>query len=33
VIWSLLEDQFVAPARLERVRVWETPKTYAEKSI
>lgn len=29
VIWSLLEGQF-GPARLARVRVWETGKTYAE---
>jgi 6-pyruvoyltetrahydropterin/6-carboxytetrahydropterin synthase len=29
VIWSLLEGRF-APARLDRVRVWETAKTYAE---
>ncbi len=29
VIWSLLEGQF-GPARLAKVRVWETPKTYAE---
>ena len=29
VVWSLLEGQF-APARLARVRVWETAKTYAE---
>jgi 6-pyruvoyltetrahydropterin/6-carboxytetrahydropterin synthase len=29
VIWGLLEGQF-APARLARVRVWETGKTYAE---
>ncbi len=29
VIWTLLADQ-VAPARLHRVRVWETPKTSAE---
>lgn len=29
VIWSLLDGQF-APARLARVRVWETAKTYAE---
>jgi len=29
VIWDLLVDQF-HPARLARVRVWETPKTWAE---
>lgn len=29
VIWQLL-DGCVGPARLKRVRVWETPKTYAE---
>jgi 6-pyruvoyltetrahydropterin/6-carboxytetrahydropterin synthase len=29
VIWELLADH-VAPARLHRVRVWETPKTWAE---
>lgn len=29
VIWKLLDGAF-APARLSRVRVWETPKTYAE---
>jgi 6-pyruvoyltetrahydropterin/6-carboxytetrahydropterin synthase len=29
VIWSLLDRQF-EPARLAHVRVWETPKTYAE---
>lgn len=29
VIWGLLEGA-VAPARLHRVRVWETAKTYAE---
>lgn len=29
VIWSLLDGEF-APAELESVRVWETPKTYAE---
>ncbi len=29
VIWRLLEGQFGA-ASLERVRVWETPKTWAE---
>lgn len=29
VIWDLLRDH-VEPARLSRVRVWETPKTYAE---
>ncbi|MCB9851037.1 MAG: 6-carboxytetrahydropterin synthase [Phycisphaerales bacterium] len=29
VIWNKLEDQF-APARLARVRVYETPKTWAE---
>ncbi|NLU22175.1 MAG: 6-carboxytetrahydropterin synthase [Phycisphaerae bacterium] len=29
VIWGLLEGQFGA-ARLARVRVWETAKTYAE---
>ena len=29
VIWGLLDGQ-VAPARLHRVRVWETPKTCAE---
>lgn len=28
-IWSLLESK-LAPARLRRVRVWETAKTYAE---
>ncbi|MBI4579727.1 MAG: 6-carboxytetrahydropterin synthase [Planctomycetes bacterium] len=30
-IWGLLDGQF-APARLARVRVWETAKTYAEYS-
>ena len=29
VIWDLLADRF-APAKLAMVRVWETPKTYAE---
>ncbi|HSW45877.1 MAG TPA: 6-carboxytetrahydropterin synthase [Phycisphaerae bacterium] len=29
VIWDLLADRF-APATLKRIRVWETPKTYAE---
>lgn len=29
VIWGLLAEQ-VAPATLHRVRVWETPKTWAE---
>lgn len=29
VIWGMLADHF-APARLARVRVWETPKTHAE---
>ncbi len=29
VIWNLLEGHF-EPAKLARVRVWETPKTYAE---
>lgn len=29
VIWSLL-DEHLPPARLTRVRVWETSKTYAE---
>jgi len=29
VIWGLLESE-LSPARLARVRVWETPKTYAE---
>jgi 6-pyruvoyltetrahydropterin/6-carboxytetrahydropterin synthase len=29
VIWGLLHDQ-MSPARLSRVRVWETPKTCAE---
>ncbi len=29
VIWDLLAGQF-APARLHAVRVWETPKTWAE---
>jgi len=29
VIWNLLAGH-VAPARLHRVRVWETPKTWAE---
>lgn len=28
-IWRLLDGRF-APARLRRVRVWETAKTYAE---
>jgi 6-pyruvoyltetrahydropterin/6-carboxytetrahydropterin synthase len=28
-IWGLLEGE-VAPANLVKVRVWETPKTYAE---
>jgi len=28
-VWELLESK-VAPARLARVRVWETAKTYAE---
>ena len=28
-IWQLLDGRF-APARLRRVRVWETAKTYAE---
>lgn len=31
VIWGMLRGH-VAPARLARVRVWETPKTYAEYS-
>ncbi len=31
VAWSLLEGRF-APARLARLRVWETPKTCAELS-
>jgi len=31
VIWRLLESQ-LSPARLARIRVWETPKTYAEYS-
>lgn len=31
VIWGLLAGR-VAPARLARVRVWETPKTYADYS-
>jgi 6-pyruvoyltetrahydropterin/6-carboxytetrahydropterin synthase len=30
-VWDLLESK-VAPARLRRVRVWETAKTYAEYS-
>ncbi|MEK6642929.1 MAG: 6-carboxytetrahydropterin synthase [Planctomycetota bacterium] len=30
-VWELLESK-VAPARLRRVRVWETAKTYAEYS-
>ncbi len=29
VIWERLKNEF-APARLHRVRVYETPKTYAE---
>ena len=29
IIWNLLQDR-VAPARLHRVRVWETAKTSAE---
>ncbi len=29
VIWELLDRRF-EPARLAKVRVWETPKTYAE---
>ncbi len=29
VIWGMLADR-VGPARLQRVRVWETPKTWAE---
>ncbi|RIK62987.1 MAG: 6-pyruvoyl tetrahydrobiopterin synthase [Planctomycetota bacterium] len=29
VIWEILEPQ-MSPARLRRVRVWETAKTYAE---
>ena len=29
VIWDLLDGRF-APARLRTVRVYETPKTYAE---
>jgi 6-pyruvoyltetrahydropterin/6-carboxytetrahydropterin synthase len=29
VIWNLLEGR-LSPARLAKVRVWETPKTYAE---
>ena len=29
VIWGLLAEH-VSPARLQRVRVWETPKTWAE---
>ena len=29
VIWKLLDRRF-EPARLAKVRVWETPKTYAE---
>ena len=28
-IWRMLADK-VAPARLDSVRVWETPKTFAE---
>lgn len=32
VIWSLLDGQFT-PARLTRVRVWETAKTYAELTV
>lgn len=28
-VWELLEEK-VSPARLQRVRVWETAKTYAE---
>ena len=31
VIWKMLADH-VAPAKLDRVRVWETPKTWAEYS-
>ncbi len=31
VIWGMLRGH-VAPARLALVRVWETPKTYAEYS-
>ncbi|MBU0639877.1 MAG: 6-carboxytetrahydropterin synthase [Planctomycetes bacterium] len=31
VIWGLLSNH-VAPARLHAVRVWETPKTWAEYS-
>ncbi|HKQ48878.1 MAG TPA: 6-carboxytetrahydropterin synthase [Phycisphaerae bacterium] len=31
VVWDLLEPK-VSPARLRRVRVWETAKTYAEYS-
>jgi len=29
VVWKMLADRF-APATLKRVRIWETPKTYAE---
>ncbi|MCZ6651685.1 MAG: 6-carboxytetrahydropterin synthase, partial [Planctomycetota bacterium] len=29
VIWKLLDGQ-LEPARLSKIRVWETPKTYAE---
>lgn len=29
VIWRLLDERF-SPARLAQIRVWETPKTYAE---
>jgi len=29
VIWNRLQNE-MAPARMDRVRVWETPKTYAE---
>ena len=29
VIWELLDGQ-LEPARLSKIRVWETPKTYAE---
>lgn len=30
VIFGLLENRFPAPAQLQSVRVWETPKTFAE---
>lgn len=32
VIWNLLQPHIPAPARLWRVRVWETPRTWAEYS-